>query len=190
MRCSVYAGLFLACLAYTAQVASGFMAPAPVALRAHAARSLQLRRASGVSLYEKTFDTNPAGEDRHHPYFDAPEDKLKEAGHLSVNQPPPEPNADFSRGAGITHPDFDAPVEKMIEAGNIDGAGAAAAKSSVEPAFFDAPLDRIEKAGNLIVNQPPPEPNSDFSRGAGITHPDFDAPVEKQIASGNIEPPK
>ena len=107
---------------------------------------------------------------------------------------------------------------------------------SVEPAFFDAPLDRIEKAGNLNVNQPPPEPNSDFSRcapccetlpadwtclhvqfcrsyvsvesfvsihplpcssaedkmcgaarlvyrGAGITHPDFDAPVEKQIAA-------
>lgn len=108
---------------------------------------------------------------------------------------------------------------------------------SVEPAFFDAPLDRIEKAGNLVVNQPPPEPNADFSRcapccetlpadrtclrarvwraylgversfvnmhplpcssaedkmcgaarlvhrGAGISHPDFDAPVEKQIAA-------
>jgi hypothetical protein len=35
------------------QVTSGFMAPAPVALRANAARSLQLRRPAGVALYEK-----------------------------------------------------------------------------------------------------------------------------------------
>ena len=35
------------------------------------------------------FDTNPAGEDRNHPYYDAPEDKLKKGvfvcTSLSVN---------------------------------------------------------------------------------------------------------
>ena len=39
------------------------------------------------------YDETPDGE-RHHPYYDAPEDRMK---NLSVNQPPPEPNADFSR---------------------------------------------------------------------------------------------
>mmetsp|Transcript_35519 Transcript_35519/g.52151 ORF Transcript_35519/g.52151 Transcript_35519/m.52151 type:complete len:209 (+) Transcript_35519:22-648(+) len=178
----VYSGLFLAVIAYTAQVASGFSAPAPIALRANAARSLRAARPSAITLYAKTFDKNPKGEERHHPYFDAPEDKLAAAGHLSVNQPPPEPNSDFSRN----HPDFDAPVERMIESGNIAGSGAAAAQSEVEPAFFDAPLDRVAAAGNLHVNEPPPEPNADFSRN----HPDFDAPVEKQIAAGNIQPSK
>merc|ERR1712216_1014799 len=127
---SVYSALFMACVAYTAQVASGFTAPAPIALRANAARSLQLRRpATGATTLfagketGETFDVNPAGEERHHPYFDAPEDKLAAAGHLSVNQPPPEPNSDFSRN----HPDFDAPIEKMVEAGNVEGSGAAAA---------------------------------------------------------------
>lgn len=183
MRKSVYScALALAVMAYTAQVASGFMAPAPIALRANSARSMQLRaaRPCGVtSLSAKTYYSNPKGEERHHPYYDAPEDKLAAAGHLSVNQPPPEPNSDFSRN----HPDFDAPVEKMIESGHIEGAGAAAAKSSAEPAFFDAPLSRVAAAGNLSVNEPPAEPNSDFSRD----HPDFDAPVEKQIAAGNIK---
>ena len=40
------------------------------------------------------------------------------------------------------------------------GKGAAAAKSTVEPAFFDAPLDKVAAAGNLSVNQAPPEPNA------------------------------
>ena len=39
------------------------------------------------------YDETPDGE-RHHPYYDAPEDRMK---NLSVNQPPPEPNVDFSR---------------------------------------------------------------------------------------------
>jgi len=125
------------------------------------------------------FDTNPAGEDRNHPYYDAPEDKLKKAGHLSVNQPPPEPNANFARN----HPDFDAPAEKMVAAGHVAVSGAAAAKSAVEPAFFDAPMDRVAKAGNIHVNEPPPVPNADFKRN----HPDFDAPVEKQMNAGNIK---
>lgn len=43
-------------------------------------------------------------------------------------------------------------------------AGAAAAKSAVEPAFFDAPLDKVKAAGNIHVNEPPPEPNS-------VSHP-------------------
>merc|ERR1712216_365565 len=172
----------LAAVACSAELTSAFLAPAPLALRSNVA-AMPLRRAAGVtSLRAKTYDETPDGE-RHHPYYDAPEDRMK---NLSVNQPPPEPNVDFSRGAGITHPDFDAPPERQIAAGHVEGAGAAAAKSAVEPAFFDAPLDKVKAAGNIHVNEPPPEPNSDFSRGAGITHPDFDAPVERMIAADNI----
>ena len=43
-------------------------------------------------------------------------------------------------------------------------AGAATAKIAVEPAFFDAPLDKVKAAGNIHVNEPPPEPNS-------VSHP-------------------
>ena len=58
-------------------------------------RALSLPPLPSLTFWQ--FDTNPTGEDRHHPYFDAPEDKIAKAGKLSVGKAPPEPNADFRR---------------------------------------------------------------------------------------------
>jgi len=139
---------------------------------------------------KEVFDVNPEGEERHHPYFDAPEERLASAGKLHVNEPPPDvkPMDNFRRN----HPDFDSPPEKMLEAGNVKGKGVAAAVGGdidspvFEPAFFDAPLEKIAEAGNIHVNEQPPDvqPMDNFRR----RHPDFDAPVEKMIEAGNVQP--
>ncbi len=66
-------------------------------------------------------------------------------------------------------------------AGNIAGKGVAAAKSGDinspmrEPAFFDAPLDKIQAAGNLRVNEPPPDvqPMDNFRRSLSPSLPSY-----------------
>ena len=77
--------------------------------------TITVRRATPA---RRVYDTNAFGEDRHHPYYDAPEDRLAAAGRLSINQPPPEPKVPF-----IEETDFDAPMERQIAARGWAGRG-------------------------------------------------------------------
>jgi hypothetical protein len=77
--------------------------------------TITIRRDTPV---RRVYDTNAFGEDRHHPYFDAPEEKLAAVGRLSINQPPPAPSAVF-----YDEIDFDAPMDRQIAARGWEGRG-------------------------------------------------------------------
>ena len=145
----------------------------------------------------RVYDTNAFGEERHHPYYDAPEERLAAAGRLSINQPPPEPTVSF-----IEETDFDAPIERQIAARGWAGRGDCTMAKDAFPEYkvpsaevrcvydtnafgenrhhpyYDAPEERLAAAGRLSINQPPPEPTVSF-----IEETDFDAPIERQIAA-------
>lgn len=157
------------------------------------------------------FDTNAFGEDRHHPYFDAPEDRLAAVGNLAVNTTPFTPNFDLS----ITEIDYDAPIERALAARGcgcgfesrgegciraqliLNNHDSVISKDSTGLVFdtnplgenrhhpyFDAPESRLAASGHLVLNTLPPTPN--FSQ-LTMDEPDFDAPIQRAIAARGCE---
>jgi len=82
-----------------------------------AARAQLILSKHNQGLPRFVYDTN-AVESRHHPYYDAPEDRLAAAGHLVVSKPPPSPSFDPELDF-----DTDAPIARQLAARGCGGRG-------------------------------------------------------------------
>ena len=118
--------------------------------------------------------------------YDAPSAKLKVAGRLSANQPPPAVHSVFDNEI-----DYDAPMSRQIAARGYEGVGDFFIPGRGHFKFetgafgeidYDAPSAKLKAAGRLNVNQSPPAVHSVFDNEI-----DTDAPMSRQIAARGYE---
>jgi len=118
--------------------------------------------------------------------YDAPSAKLKVAGRLSANQPPPAVHSVFENEI-----DYDAPMSRQIAARGYEGVGDFFIPGRGHFKFetgafgeidYDAPSAKLKAAGRLNVNQSPPAVHSVFDNEI-----DIDAPMSRQIAARGFE---
>jgi hypothetical protein len=104
--------------------------------------------------------------------FDAPIDKLKEVLAAAAFRTP-SPSLEQDRSTFLPSP-------VQIGRAQRDARQAQPAQRRAGSRARGA-----RQVGNVVpAGTPPPEPHPDFRRN----HPDFDAPVEKQLKAGNIKP--
>jgi hypothetical protein len=110
--------------------------------------------------------------------YDAPSAKLKAAGCLNVNQPPPVVHSVFDNEI-----DTDAPMSRQIAARGYEGMGCFKFETGAFGEIdYDAPSAKLKAAGCLNVNQSPPAVHTVFDNEM-----DIDAPMSRQIAARGFE---